>query len=63
MIGLWLISLAVVYILVAIVVGKVCAINSRWERTVDRIDPLESGTASPAADGAPTPIPGETPRP
>jgi hypothetical protein len=63
MIGLWLISLAVVYILVAIVVGKVCAINSRWERTVDRIDPLESDAASPAGGGAPTPIPGETPRP
>jgi hypothetical protein len=47
MIGIWLILLAVVYILVAIVVGKVCAINSRWEKTVDGIDPLEEAE-SPA---------------
>jgi hypothetical protein len=49
MIGVWLILLAVVYILVAIVVGKVCAINSRWEKTVDEIDPLEhpNGTVPP----------------
>ncbi len=48
MIGFWLILLAVVYILVAIVVGKVCAINSRWEKTVDGIDPLDRANgASP----------------
>lgn len=48
MIGFWLILLAVVYILVAIVVGKVCAINSRWEKTVDGIDPLDQANgASP----------------
>jgi hypothetical protein len=63
MIGLWLISLAVVYILVAIVVGKVCAINSRWERTVDRIDPLESPGGSPASNGLTQPVPGDPPRP
>ncbi|MFH1278852.1 MAG: hypothetical protein ABIK65_10790 [Candidatus Eisenbacteria bacterium] len=39
MIWLWLILLAAAYVVVAIVVGKVCAINSRWEKTVDHIDP------------------------
>lgn len=43
MIWLWLILLAAVYVVVAIVVGKVCAINSRWEKTVDQIDPNGPG--------------------
>jgi len=38
MIYLWLAILGVVYVLIAVVVGKVCSMNSRWERTVDGID-------------------------
>ncbi|MFH1680475.1 MAG: hypothetical protein ABIH26_07510 [Candidatus Eisenbacteria bacterium] len=51
MILLWLILLAAVYVLIAIVVGKVCAINSRWERTVDGIDPMEKPESSPSREG------------
>ena len=38
MIWIWLVLLAVVYVVVAIIVGKMCAINSRWEKTVDDVD-------------------------
>jgi len=46
MIYLWLILLAAAYVVAAIVVGKVCAINSRWEKTVDGIEPGGSATSS-----------------
>jgi hypothetical protein len=47
MIYVWLILLALVYVVVAIVVGKVCAINSRWEKSVSRADgePAKSAQA------------------
>lgn len=55
MIYFWLILLAVVYVVVAVVVGKVCAINSRWEKTVDDLDPNEErhegGRRGPFASG------------
>ena len=37
----WLILLAVVYMVIAIVVGKMCAINSQWETTVDHVDSVK----------------------
>ncbi len=39
MIYFYLIFLAALYMVVAIMVGKICAINSRWERSVDRLTP------------------------
>ena len=37
MIYFWLVLLGVVYVLIAVIVGRVCSMNSRWERTVDGI--------------------------
>lgn len=34
----WLILLAAVYVVIAIIVGKMCAINSQWETSVDHVD-------------------------
>jgi len=51
MIWIWLVLLAFVYVVVAIVVGKMCAINSRWEKSVDE---MESGpTVSRPVPGRP----------
>ena len=47
MIWIWLVLLAVVYVVVAVIVGKMCAINSRWEKSVDD---MESGPVVRAAD-------------
>ena len=49
MIYFLLIFLALVYVFVAVAVGKVCAINSRWEKTVDRL-PSRRGGATPPFD-------------
>ncbi|MBN1825628.1 MAG: hypothetical protein JW958_05115 [Candidatus Eisenbacteria bacterium] len=42
MIWIWLVLLAAIYVVVAIVVGKMCAINSRWEKSVDGVEPGSS---------------------
>ncbi len=34
---LWLIFLSLGYVVLAIFVGRICAINTRWEKTVDQI--------------------------
>ncbi|MBM3321263.1 MAG: hypothetical protein FJY73_11360 [Candidatus Eisenbacteria bacterium] len=62
MILLWLLLLAAVYVLIAIVVGKVCAINSRWERTVDGIDPTDCPDNSPSREGFVRSLEGEESR-
>jgi hypothetical protein len=62
MILLWLVLLAAVYVLIAVVVGKVCAINSRWERTVDGIDPTDGEDNSPSREGFVRPFEGEESR-
>jgi len=59
MIYVWLILLALVYVVVAIVVGKICAINSRWEKTVDGIDPWEGQAGVGAAKRSAPPSSGK----
>lgn len=59
MIYVWLILLALVYVVVAIVVGKICAINSRWEKTVDGIDPRGERDGVDAMKQTAPPSPGK----
>ena len=42
MIWLWLVLLGAVYVLIAVVAGKICAVHSRWERCADRAVPPPS---------------------
>ena len=60
MIYIWLILLALVYVVVAIVVGKVCAINSRWEKSVDQLEspsPQAANDARREPDAKAGPVP------
>lgn len=52
MIYFWLIALGLLYVIVAVVVGKICAINSRWEKTVDQLPSRTQGIRPPFAAGS-----------
>jgi len=44
---IWLALVGLVYVVMAVAVGKICAINSRWEKTVDQLPPRREGGKLP----------------
>ncbi len=52
MIYFWLIVIGLLYVIVAIVVGKICAINSRWEKTVDQLPTRNNRIRPPFSPGS-----------
>ena len=52
MIYFWLIVLGLAYVVVAVAVGKICAINSRWEKTVDQLPMRKPNVQPPFEPGS-----------
>ena len=52
MIYFWLIAVGLLYVVIAVMVGKICAINSRWEKTVDQLPIRKERIRPPFSSGS-----------